>query len=116
MQVMWRDLLQRHQAQVRFLMLVVLYSGGLTMSLWFAWQLRFDFAVPGVQAAMWMSIAWIVPLKLVLLWPHGSCRPVELFRDPGSVSPCLWRWRAGRSSYWWCAGWIPLVSSRPLAG
>lgn len=69
MQDMWKDLLQRHRAQVRFLTLVGLYSGGLITSLWFAWQLRFDFAVPGeFQAAMWASIAWIVPVKLVLLW------------------------------------------------
>lgn len=63
------DFLQQHRAQLRFLALVGLYSGGLFASLLFAWLLRFDFAVPAeYQPAMWLSLAWIVPVKLALLW------------------------------------------------
>ena len=69
MQELWSDFSQRHRAQLRFLALVGLYSGGLFASLLFAWLLRFDFAVPAeYQPAMWLSLAWIVPVKLALLW------------------------------------------------
>ena len=66
---MWNNFLLRHRAQLRFLVLVGLYSTGLLVSLWSAWQLRFDLAVPPeFQPALWLSILWIVPVKLALLW------------------------------------------------
>ena len=64
---MWNNFLPQYRAQLRFLFLVLLYSVGLLASLWVAWQLRFDFAVPGeFLPTMWMSIAWIVRLTAPL--------------------------------------------------
>lgn len=63
------DFLQRHRAQLRLLALVGLYSGGLVAALALAWLLRFDFAVPPeYRPPMWFSLAWVVPVKLALLW------------------------------------------------
>ncbi len=60
--------LLRHRAHLRFIMLAVLYSVCLVISLWFAWQFRFDFAVPQeYRASLWVSIVWIVTVKLLLL-------------------------------------------------
>ncbi len=66
---LWNSFLPKRRVQLRFLVLVGLYSAGLLASLWSAWQLRFDFAVPPEYLpALWISIVWILPVKLALLW------------------------------------------------
>lgn len=48
--------------------LAFVYSVGLAGSLWLAYQLRFDFAVPAdFRTAFLVHVKWIVPLKLALL-------------------------------------------------
>jgi FlaA1/EpsC-like NDP-sugar epimerase len=59
-------------AGARMILLLVLYTVTLTVSLWLAYQLRFDFDVPEVpvnfRAQMVSVVLWMIPLKLVLLW------------------------------------------------
>ena len=54
------------------ILLLVLYTVTLSISLWLAYQLRFDFDVPEVpvnyRAQMISIVLWAIPLKLVLLW------------------------------------------------
>jgi FlaA1/EpsC-like NDP-sugar epimerase len=58
---------------VRGLVLVVLYSLGLSISIWLAYQLRFDFSLePDYANQMRMAISWMVPLKLLLLFCFGQ--------------------------------------------
>lgn len=54
--------------RLRLLFLVFTYMMTLSFCLWIAWQLRFDFSVPeSFRNSIWVTIAWIVPLKLLLL-------------------------------------------------
>lgn len=61
--------LHRHRAQLRYVALTALYGTTAMGALQLAWLLRFDFAVPSeLQQAMWTSLAWMLPVKLLLLW------------------------------------------------
>ncbi len=54
--------------RLRLVGLCVAYAFGLTGCLWGGWQLRFDFDVPdNFKPVLWLTIAWIVPLKLFFL-------------------------------------------------
>lgn len=56
------------RSTLRLLVLIVAYVISASISLWLAWQLRFDFSVPESQrSALWITFIWIVPLKLLLL-------------------------------------------------
>ena len=59
-------------AGARMILLLVLYTVTLSISLWLAYQLRFDFDVPEVpvnfRAQMVSIVLWVIPLKLLLLW------------------------------------------------
>ncbi len=58
----------RRAAGVRIPILTLIYTLGLSFSLWTAYQLRFDFAVPReFRFQMLMLVWWIIPLKLILL-------------------------------------------------
>ncbi|MCC5789449.1 MAG: polysaccharide biosynthesis protein [Opitutales bacterium] len=55
--------------QIRFLFLVSVYLGIFFLSLWFAYQLRFDFEVPlERQINFWKTAAWLIPAKLIVLY------------------------------------------------
>jgi FlaA1/EpsC-like NDP-sugar epimerase len=67
-------------ARGRLLLLVAAYSAVLTASLLLAFLLRFDFAVPPeFWSRFWSSLAWILPLKLVLLAVFGQFRSLLTF-------------------------------------
>ncbi len=60
-------------AGLRFVFLVASYSFICIASLWFAYQLRFDFAVPAAtREDMLLVFIWVIPIKLLL---------IELFRQ-----------------------------------
>lgn len=63
----------RQVQPLRGLILLLIYSGTLTVSLWIAYQLRFDF-VPETQYQLlfWDNLFWIIPLKLILLFAFGQ--------------------------------------------
>lgn len=53
---------------MRFWVLLVLYAAELIASLWFAYELRYDFLVgPEAQRERLIVLLWIVPLQLVCL-------------------------------------------------
>ncbi|MCH8473651.1 MAG: polysaccharide biosynthesis protein [Opitutales bacterium] len=55
--------------QVRFLFLVGIYTGIFFLSLWFAYQLRFDFEIPPErQVNFWKTASWLIPAKLIVLY------------------------------------------------
>jgi FlaA1/EpsC-like NDP-sugar epimerase len=55
------------------LVVLVTYSLGLTASLFLAYQLRFDFSIPGSEIPQLLRVgAWVIPLKLVLLLGIGQ--------------------------------------------
>lgn len=57
----------------RVLLLLALYSLGILLSIWIAYQLRFDFAVDAsFRNQMRMVSSWVVPLKLGLLLAFGQ--------------------------------------------
>jgi len=67
-------------ALVRLALLVVAYTTVLLVSLWLAVALRFDFRIPSeFVERLWWSAAWIIPLKLVLLWTFGQFRSLITF-------------------------------------
>ncbi|MDB4683908.1 polysaccharide biosynthesis protein [bacterium] len=52
----------------RKLLLIIAFALGLSVCLYMAWQLRFDFSVPESSSRiLWFTILWIVPVKLFLL-------------------------------------------------
>lgn len=52
----------------RFLLILLTYTAGLTVSFWLAYQFRFDFAVPPPEQAKFHAfVAWVVPVKLSIL-------------------------------------------------
>ncbi|MDB4668549.1 polysaccharide biosynthesis protein [bacterium] len=56
------------RSTLRLVVLVFAYAISALVSLWLAWQVRFDFSIPEPQLdVFWISIAWIVPLKLSAL-------------------------------------------------
>ena len=58
----------RNRSVLRFGVLCGAYSIGLLCCLWLAWQLRFDFEIPVEhRGAMWLTLAWMLPVKLGLL-------------------------------------------------
>src|SRR5882724_1312157 len=60
--------------RARIPLVVLVYGAGLVASLWLAYQLRFDFAVPTVeQRQLWNVALWIVPAQLLLLLCIGHC-------------------------------------------
>lgn len=53
---------------LRIPVLIFIYAAILSFSLIIAWQLRFDFDVPEINRhAVWLTIIWVVPLKLIFL-------------------------------------------------
>lgn len=61
------SILQR--AAVRMPLLGLLYCAGLVVSLWLAYQLRFDWEIPGDFKRHWLRIfLWVVGLKVVVLY------------------------------------------------
>jgi FlaA1/EpsC-like NDP-sugar epimerase len=57
----------------RIPLVVVLYTLALVASLWLAYQIRFDFAVPAPERErLWQAAQWIIPLQLVLLLVLGQ--------------------------------------------
>ncbi len=53
--------------------LLLLYAGGFTLSLWLAYQLRFDFAVEeDFKQQFLRCLPWVVALKLILLYAFGQ--------------------------------------------
>lgn len=61
-------MLLRRSASARLVALLVLYSIGLTASLWMAYELRWEFRMPPDQFEAFLdNLAWILPLKLLLL-------------------------------------------------
>ena len=53
---------------LRISVLVFVYSVALSLSLCFAWLIRFDFSIPEASHnTVWISIIWIVLLKLIAL-------------------------------------------------
>jgi len=57
-----------HNLIIRKLLLIIACALGLTGCLQIAWQLRFDFNVPeSTRRMVWVTIVWIVPMKLSLL-------------------------------------------------
>src|SRR5262245_11126011 len=57
----------------RLCTILLVYSFGLSASLWLAYELRFDFALPSEESALlWKFGLWIIPLKLVLLLAIGQ--------------------------------------------
>ena len=64
----------------RGLLLVAAYSVVIVASLLAALMLRFDFAVPEeFWRRFWISLAWILPLKLALLAAFGQFRSLLTF-------------------------------------
>lgn len=58
----------------RLIVVLMVYSVGLTASLWLAYQLRFDFSLPASQKPQLINfLLWVVPVKLVLLLFIGQC-------------------------------------------
>jgi FlaA1/EpsC-like NDP-sugar epimerase len=61
----------------RLLLLLFLYSAELTASLWFAYDLRFDFTVDAASCQeRYFVLIWLVPLQLVLLGMFYQLRPL----------------------------------------
>jgi FlaA1/EpsC-like NDP-sugar epimerase len=59
----------------RYTVLLLTYAIGLGLMLWLSYEMRFDFAVPEpFMRNFWLCLAWIIPLKLVLLVLFGHCR------------------------------------------
>lgn len=57
----------------RFFFLLAAYAGLLALSLFLAYQLRFDFEVPMDRLQQLAEVAaWVIPLKLVLLFSFGQ--------------------------------------------
>lgn len=64
----------------RLALLVAAYSTVLFVSLYLSFLLRFDFEVPDVfWPRFWLSVAWIIPLKLGLLALFGQFRTLLSF-------------------------------------
>lgn len=64
----------------RLLVLLFAYGTILFFSLFLCFLLRFDFQVPGeFWPRFWLSVSWIVPLKLVLLGFFGQFRSLLTF-------------------------------------
>jgi len=67
-------------ALVRLALLTLAYAVVLFAALWLAVALRFDFRIPPeFMERFWWSAAWIIPLKLVLLWIFGQFRSLITF-------------------------------------
>jgi FlaA1/EpsC-like NDP-sugar epimerase len=63
----------RNSLALRVGSLGLLYSAELTLCLWLAYLLRFDFAIdPYWRASLKTHAAWIVPMKLTLLFAFGQ--------------------------------------------
>jgi FlaA1/EpsC-like NDP-sugar epimerase len=57
----------------RFVLLAVSYTAILSLSLWLAYQIRFDFGVPAdLKTTLPFVILWVVAFKLVLLFLFGQ--------------------------------------------
>lgn len=69
---------------LRMFSLALLYSLFLSLSLYLAYNLRFDFQIPDQWASrFWQDLLWLVPLKLVLLFLFGQFRGIlSYFRFP----------------------------------
>ena len=58
----------------RHVWLICIYTVGLAASLWLAYQLRFDFAVPALHSERFrIALGWIVPLQMLLLLGFRQC-------------------------------------------
>lgn len=68
-----RRVTARINPRFRIPIVLVVYSLGLTVSLWLSYQLRFDFSMPAPdQQQLWHVGSWLIPLKLVLLLSIGQ--------------------------------------------
>ena len=53
---------------IRTFVLGLFYTVGLTLSLWFSYLLRFDFAIPELYLpGLYFGFLWVIPFKLILL-------------------------------------------------
>lgn len=60
-------------AILRYLMVILTYSAALIVSLWVAYELRFDFSLPPLEIKLLSRhLGWILPLKLVILLLVGQ--------------------------------------------
>lgn len=60
---------------MRYAVLLLTYALSLTFTLWLSYQVRFDFVVPPeFLGNLARSLAWIIPLKIVLLIAFGHFR------------------------------------------
>lgn len=68
----------------RILGLTALYGLILGLSLFLAYQLRFDFAIPRHWSSrLWQDLAWLLPLQWALLYAFGQFRGIlSYFRFP----------------------------------
>ena len=63
--------------QKRFLVLLLFYAVELTVSLWLAYDLRFDFMVdPASYQERYFVLLWLVPLQLILLGLFHQLTPL----------------------------------------
>src|SRR5664280_1181437 len=61
----------------RFVVLLLFYATELTVSLWLAYDLRFDFTVdPSFYQERYFVLLWLVPLQLVLLGLFHQLTPL----------------------------------------
>lgn len=69
---------------VRFLLIGSGYAGAMALSLWLAYELRFDFRVPSnYQQQLLEVLAWVVLLKVAVLYFFGQFRDlISYFSAP----------------------------------
>ncbi|MEM0965512.1 MAG: nucleoside-diphosphate sugar epimerase/dehydratase [Verrucomicrobiota bacterium] len=69
---------------LRVVLLAIAYAFFFAMSLWLAYDLRFDFLVPEqAQVERLVALSFVIPLKLVCLWLFGQFRGLlSFFRIP----------------------------------
>ena len=111
----------------RMPLVIGLYTAGLAASLWLAYQIRFDFAVPGPERErLWNAALWIIPLKLALLLLIGQFAGLlsyfsvpdvrRLFLTLATATLLItfvWWWPIWRFRCWGCR---PSVSSSVGSG
>ncbi len=86
---------------LRFGVLLFFYSAGLTFSLAMASGLRFDFVVPAdYQRQFWTWLAWVLPLKLVLLYVFRQFAGLLSFFSTPDLSRLFAALSAGSALVW----------------
>lgn len=75
----------------RFVILLAVYSAGLTGALFLAYQLRFEGAVPADQLRnLTRAGSWMIPLQLFLLWRLGQFRALLRYFSLPDALQILW--------------------------